>query len=103
MQAVYNAAAATGLFASSDIKVRLRPYLYFKLGEDKKDFIHVFGHIMEGRSTEQKADLSRRIMEGLDEMFPDVSILSMNVSDFERATYSNKTLIHPSNRKTLKG
>lgn len=98
MQAVYEAAEATGLFVRDDIKVRLRPYLYFKLGEDKKDFIHVFGYIMEGRSTEQKANLSRKVMERLDEMFPDVSILSMNIFEFEEATYSNKALIHPLNR-----
>jgi 5-carboxymethyl-2-hydroxymuconate isomerase len=98
MQAVYEVAEATGLFAADDIKVRLRPYQYFKLGEGKKDFIHIFGNIMEGRSTEQKANLSRKIMERLNEMFPDISILSMNIREFEKATYSNKALIHPLNR-----
>jgi 5-carboxymethyl-2-hydroxymuconate isomerase len=97
MQAVYDVAEATGLFAANDIKVRLRPYRYFKLGEGKKDFIHIFGNIMEGRSTEQKANLSRRIIERLNEMFPDISILSMNIGEFEKATYSNKALIHPMN------
>ena len=86
MQAVYEVADATGLFAANDIKVRLRPYRYFKLGEDKKDFVHVFGNIMEGRSTEQKANLSRKIIERLNEMFPDLSILSMNIREFEQAT-----------------
>lgn len=97
MQAVYEVAEAAGLFAVNDIKVRLRPYQYFKLGEGKKDFIHVFGNIMEGRSTEQKANLSRKIMERLNEMFPAISILSMNIREFEEATYSNKALIHPLN------
>jgi 5-carboxymethyl-2-hydroxymuconate isomerase len=97
MQAVYKVAEATGLFAANDIKVRLRPYQYFKLGEGKKDFIHIFGNIMEGRSTEQKANLSRKIMERLNEMFPDISILSMNIDEFEKATYSNNALIHPLN------
>lgn len=97
MQAVYAAAEATGLFAVNDIKVRLRPYQYFKLGEGKKDFIHIFGHIMEGRSIEQRADLSKRIIERLNEMFPDISVLSINIQEFERATYSNKALIHPLN------
>ena len=97
MQAVYDAAEATGLFEANDIKVRLRPHRYFKLGEGKKDFIHIFGNIMEGRSAEQKANLSRRIIERLNEMFPDISILSMNIGEFEKATYSNKALIHPMN------
>lgn len=98
MQAVYDAAEASGLFAENDIKVRLRPYQYFKLGENKKDFIHIFGNIMEGRSTEQKAALSRSIIERLNEMFPKLSILSINIREFEQATYSNKALIHPLNK-----
>ena len=97
MQAVYDVAEATGLFAVNDIKVRLRPYKYYKLGEGKSDFIHIFGNIMEGRSTEQKENLSKRIVERLNEIFPDVSILSINIREFEKATYSNKALIHPLN------
>lgn len=97
MQPIYDAAEATGLFAVNDIKVRLRPFQYFKLGEDKKDFIHIFGNIMEGRSTEQKANLSKKIIERLNEMFPDISILSINIIEFEKATYKNKALIHPLN------
>src|SRR5215207_4480314 len=79
MQAVYDVADATGLFAPNDIKVRLRPYHYFKLGTGKKDFIHIFGNIMEGRSSEQKAELSKKIVERLNEMFSDISILSINI------------------------
>lgn len=97
MQAVYEVAEATGLFAVNDIKVRLRPYHYFKLGKGKRDFIHIFAHIMEGRSTEQRENLSRRIVERLNEMFPAISILSINIGEFEKATYSNKALIHPLN------
>lgn len=97
MQAVYDAAEATALFAANDIKVRLRPYRYFKLGAGKKDFIHIFGNIMEGRSAEQRAGLSRKIIERLNEMFPDISILSISVREFEKASYSNKALIHPLN------
>jgi 5-carboxymethyl-2-hydroxymuconate isomerase len=98
MQAVYDVAEATGLFAANDIKVRLRPYQYFKLGTGKKDFIHIFGNIMEGRSTKQRANLSKKMIERLNEMFPDISILSINICEFEKATYTNKALIHPLNK-----
>lgn len=97
MRAVYDTAEAAGLFAVNDIKVRLRPFQYFKLGAGKKDFIHIFGYIMEGRSNEQKANLSRKIIDRLNKMFPNISILSINISEFEKATYSNKALIHPLN------
>jgi 5-carboxymethyl-2-hydroxymuconate isomerase len=99
MQEVYDVAEASGLFAENDIKVRIRPFKYFKLGEDKKDFIHIFGNIMEGRTTEQKADLSRKMIARLNRLFPDISILSMNIRDFEKATYSNKALIDPLNKE----
>jgi 5-carboxymethyl-2-hydroxymuconate isomerase len=52
---------------------------------------------MEGRSTEQRANLSKRMIERLNQMFPDISILSINISEFEKATYTNKALIHPLN------
>jgi 5-carboxymethyl-2-hydroxymuconate isomerase len=97
MQAVYDAAEATGLFAVGDIKVRLHPYHYFTLGAGKNDFMHIFGSIMEGRSTEQKANLARTIIERLNELFPDISFLSINIGEFEQATYSNKALIDPRN------
>jgi 5-carboxymethyl-2-hydroxymuconate isomerase len=99
MQAVYEVAEATGLFAKNDIKVRLNPYKYYKLGETKKNFVHIFGNIMEGRSTEQKAILSKKIIERLNHLLPDVSILSINIREFEMATYSNKSLIDPLNVK----
>lgn len=97
MQAVYDAAEVTGLFAENDIKVRLRPFQYFKLGRGKKDFIHIFGNVMEGRNSEQKVNLAEKIIERLNEMFPDVSILSINIGEFEKATYCNKALIRPLN------
>ena len=97
MEAVYSEAEATGLFALNDIKVRIRPFQHYKLGETKKDFIHIFGNIMEGRTRDQKADLSRRIIERLNLMFPDISILSMNIREFEFSTYCNKSLINPLN------
>ena len=97
MQAVYDVAEATGLFAVGDIKVRLRPYQYFMVATGKTDFIHIFAHIMGGRSAEQKANLSRKIIERLNDLFPDLSVLSINIQDIDKATYSNKALIHPLN------
>lgn len=98
MQAVYETAKGTGLFAKNDIKVRLNPYKYYQLGNLKKDFIHIFGNIMEGRSMEQKANLSRKIIERLNQMFPDISILSINIREFEIESYCNKSLINPENK-----
>lgn len=97
MDAVYKAAYSTDLFAPNDIKARLQPYQYYQLGDHKKNFLHVFGYIMEGRDTEQKAHLSNKICTQLAALLPDISFLSVNIDEFERATYCNKALINPEN------
>ena len=98
MNAVYEIADSTELFAANDIKVRLRPFEYYQLGKNKKNFIHIFGYIMEGRSTQQKANLSRLIIKRMVELFPETSFVSMNIFDFDFDTYCNRSLINPENK-----
>lgn len=90
MQNVYDAANSTGLFQSEDIKVRINPFQYYNTGNTQKNFIHVFANIMEGRNTEQKANLSKQIITELKVMFSEVPIISINIRNFEKATYRNK-------------
>lgn len=90
---VFETAFATGLFERNDIKVRLNPYKYSLVQSGNADFIHVFGNIMEGRTAEQKANLSKMIVTKLNELFPDVPIISMNIRDFTKESYCNKTMI----------
>jgi 5-carboxymethyl-2-hydroxymuconate isomerase len=96
MQAVYDTAESTKLFAESGvggIKVRLNPYRYFTNVDSHQHFVHVFANIMEGRSVEQKKNLSDKVVGTLKAMLPTVEIISMNIRDFEKATYCNATLI----------
>ena len=62
------------------------------LGGDS-DFIHVFGNIMEGRTEEQKIFLSKEIVSKLNQLFPEVPIISINIRDFEKSSYINKTML----------
>ena len=94
IQKVYDSANATGLFVPEEIKVRISPYQYYTTGNTDDDFIHIFANIMEGRNTSQKAKLSRLIITELKNMFPHVPIISMNIRDFEKATYCNKSMIN---------
>ncbi len=93
LREVHDTAEATGLFAKGDIKVRINPYSLYTVGNTDDDFIHVFGHIMGGRTPEQKADLSKMIITKLKSMFPDVPVISMNVSDFDKTTYCNRKMV----------
>ncbi|NML22015.1 5-carboxymethyl-2-hydroxymuconate Delta-isomerase [Pseudoflavitalea sp. G-6-1-2] len=97
MNTVYTAADSSGLFAPNDIKVRIRSYDQYKLGEGKDSFLHIYASVMEGRTTEQKAALTRSIIQSLAPLFDDISFLSISISDFEEATYCNKSLIEPRN------
>ncbi len=93
LKEVLETANSTGLFKKKDIKVRLNPFKYSLVQESDNDFIHVFGNIMEGRTDEQKANLSKLIVAKLKSMFPDVPIISINIRDFEKASYCNKSMV----------
>ena len=62
-----------------------------------KEILFTFLRISWKAEPTNKENLSRRIVERLNEMFPAISILSINIGEFEKATYSNKALIHPLN------
>ena len=90
---VHDTADATGLFDAGNIKVRVRPYEYSTVGNEPGDFLHVFGYIMQGRTVQQRAELSEAIIRELKMLFPEVPIVSMNVMEFEQATYCNRNLV----------
>lgn len=93
IQKVYDTAVATELFQKGDVKVRINPFEYYTIGNTQDDFIHVFANIMEGRTVAQKKNLSEKIITELKLMFPNVPIISINIRDFEKATYCNKSMV----------
>jgi 5-carboxymethyl-2-hydroxymuconate isomerase len=93
MQNIYDTAESTLLFDKGDIKVRINPYKHYNIGNTKNDFIHIFANIMEGRNASQKAELSKKIVYELKVILPNVPIISMNIRDFEKTTYCNKSMV----------
>jgi len=92
---VHISATSTKLFHKNDVKVRINIFKVYSTGDKKEDFIHVFANIMEGRSIEQKANLSKTIVKDLASMFPLVPHIGTNVIEFEKATYFNKNMLDP--------
>ncbi|WP_394129786.1 5-carboxymethyl-2-hydroxymuconate Delta-isomerase [Shewanella maritima] len=90
LEQVFHVANDTGLFDPKDIKVRLNPYSTYTVNNQQQGFIHVFAHIMQGRNTQQKAHLSQQIVSKLVQMFPEFETVSMNITDFDKASYCNK-------------
>jgi 5-carboxymethyl-2-hydroxymuconate isomerase len=95
IEQVHISAVSTQLFNKNDVKVRVNFFEKYSTGDKKEDFIHVFANIMEGRSIEQKANLSKTIVKDLASMFPLVPNIGTNVIEFERATYFNKNMLDP--------
>ncbi|RKE98906.1 5-carboxymethyl-2-hydroxymuconate Delta-isomerase [Ichthyenterobacterium magnum] len=94
LQEVHQAANDSNLFEEADIKVRLNPFKEnYLVGGKEENFIHVFANIMEGRSTEEKANLSKDIVNKLKIMFPNIPFIAININDFEKATYRNKAMV----------
>lgn len=93
IEEIFETAFSTGLFQRNDIKVRLNPFKHSLVMEGDTDFVHVFANIMQGRTDEQKANLSYKIVGKLNELFPNVPIISMNIRDFEKTSYINKTML----------
>lgn len=93
IEQIHLVANATGLFDESDIKVRLNLFIKFSVGNRRESFIHVFAHIMQGRTTEQKANLSQQVVTKLVALFPDIPNIAMNIGDFEKATYCNRAML----------
>ena len=93
METIHKAADATGLFDPDDIKVRINPFGLYLIANKKQDFIHVFGNIMEGRTDDQKNNLSRSIVRELKLLFAEAPVISMNIRDFEKASYCKKDMV----------
>ena len=90
---VHLAAKSTELFNENDIKVRVNSFKKYSTGNKIEDFIHVFAHIMEGRSSEQKLGLSKKIVQTLTSMFPNVPNIGANVIEFENENYYNRNML----------
>ncbi len=95
IQQVYIAAISTKLFYKNDIKVRINTFDKYATGDKKENFIHVFANIMEGRTMEQKLNLSKTIVKDLSFLFPSVLHIGVNVIEFEKASYFNKNMLDP--------
>jgi len=101
LEQVHISAVSTKLFNKNDVKVRVNLFKSYSTGDKKEDFIHVFANIMEGRSIEQKLNLSQTIVRDLTVMFPFVPNIGTNVIEFEKTTYFNRNMLDPTYKFSL--
>jgi len=87
---VHIAANSTGLFSEANVQVRVVPFNDYRKGNEKQDFIHVFASILEGRTPEQKLELSKAVIKELAGMFPDVPHVGIDIQDIQKGTGFSK-------------
>ena len=75
------------------VKVRILPFSDFTVDGEPQDFVHIYAHIMQGRTEYQKKDLADRIIRALQEKLPNVPVLSINIDEFRKGVYSNQDLV----------
>lgn len=100
IEQVHISAVSTELFNKNDVKVRVNFFKNHSTGDKKEDFIHVFANIMQGRSVEQKLNLSQTIVSDLTFIFPLVPNIGTNVVEFEKTTYFNRNMLDPTYKFT---
>lgn len=90
---LHRVVSSSGLFEESDIKIRIHSFGNYAVGGGREDFIHTFTWIMQGRSVEQRAALSKAIVSELAAMFPLLPRIAANIAEFEQATYFNRAMM----------
>lgn len=93
IRAIHDTAMASGLFRQQDIKVRIREYAESLVAGEPGDFLHVFAHMLEGRSDEQKTALARAVVTTLKALHPEVPSISIHTRDVSRSGYCNQGMV----------
>ncbi|MBA5764347.1 5-carboxymethyl-2-hydroxymuconate Delta-isomerase [Vibrio sp. 404] len=86
LEDLHHAAIQSGLFDAPSLKSRSLRYHDWLVGEeaDSVDFIHVTFELLDGRSAEQKRELSRQLMSVLQQQANHVRSLTINIRDMDR-------------------
>lgn len=87
VKTVWHCAEKTGLFDASAIKARALPVEHFLNANTERPFVHVDAKLFEGRTTEQKQELTKSIFEGLEAILPEGTSISVEAVDMDKASY----------------
>jgi 5-carboxymethyl-2-hydroxymuconate isomerase len=88
LDAVHQAAAATGLFDESHIRVRAMPVAHYRVAGKHEPFIHVQCRIHGGREAGQKRQLSEAVLAAIRAQGLPTKSLTVEVVDMDRSTYA---------------
>ena len=88
---INRAAAGTGLFEASHIRVRAMAYAHYRVAGKREPFIHAQCRIHAGRSETQQRQLSEAVLLALRAQGWPVRVITVEVVEMERASYAKYT------------
>lgn len=89
LEDLHQVALTCGLFDIDSVKSRSLRSHNWLVGDagDSVDFIHINFELLDGRTAEQKRDLSRQLMTVLQQQASHVHSLTVNVRDMDRECF----------------
>ncbi len=91
LDAVHDAAYATGLFEQSHIRTRAIPVEFYRTGTSRAPFVHAQLRIHSGRDATQKRLLSGAVLTALCDQGWDAESVTVEVVDMDKQTYARHT------------
>ncbi|WP_299774718.1 5-carboxymethyl-2-hydroxymuconate Delta-isomerase [uncultured Pseudoteredinibacter sp.] len=90
IESVFNTVVASGLFSKNgdDVKLRAAKYSGYKVGNSSRGFVHVVLKILSGRSTEQKTELAKIVLGGLQGLAIKNCSFTVEVVDIDTPSYA---------------
>lgn len=92
VQAAHKAAIGSGLFSAGDVKTRAYGADDYLVGEEGRKFIHARVYLLEGRTMEQKQQLSVTLMQALKPCVKRGQHLSVDIRELVRDTYRKQLI-----------
>lgn len=89
LEDLHHAAIQSGLFDAPSLKSRSLRYHNWIVGNegDSADFVHITFELLDGRTPEQKRDLSRLLMTVLQAQAGHIASLTVNVRDMDKHSF----------------
>ena len=92
LEVIHRSISYSGLFEESHIKTRAYPFKESTLAGGVSPYIHVQARIKSGRDASNKKALSEGILAGLKTLNIQASVITVEVIDMDRESYSKHVL-----------
>jgi 5-carboxymethyl-2-hydroxymuconate isomerase len=93
LEITHQVGTSSVLMSPKDVKVRARPYDYYKMAGAEDTFVHTTIFLLEGRTDEQKEKLSNTLRSEQVKLVAGVTTISVDIRDMNDVTYKKRVLL----------